>query len=272
MLGVLSFASGHILRANVKQVFSRDALVRIEFLGGHAPAPQHKPPLHFLNLANTFPPLVEAYDAALIQRTGLDVAIAWHLMPHGYDESRFVAQMTAIEHLLYMFQKNTETTYLPKPLFHKEVVPPLLRSLTDQVNALTVDAAVKEQAIAGMTNSVRGLNRRSLRANLLRMLSAYGVPLDGLSEWIGNLIEVRNNIVHHGIHNPGGEDIELSQHVAAAEEMIRRIVFALLGFQGRYTTWFGRVKDRDFRPQVPPSPAGTTSVGVSPASTGKTGA
>lgn len=248
MLGVLSFASGHILRANVREVFSGETLVRIEFRGGHEPASQHKPPLHFLNLANTFPQLAKAYDATLIERTGLDVAIAWHLMPHGYDEARFVAQMTAIEHLLFVFQKTTETTYLHKTLFKKQVVPPLQKKLVELVNALAVNEATKEEATAGIANGIRGANRRSLRTNLLLMLAAYDVPLDGLSDWIGGMIEVRNNIVHRGIHNPGGEDIELNEHVAAAEELIRRIVFALLGFRGQYTTWFGRIEDRDFCP------------------------
>ena len=245
MLGVLSFASGSILRANVMEVYCGDTLVWVDFAGGRSPAPQHKPPLHFLDLANTFPPLAKAYDAALIERTGLDVAIEWHLMPHAYDEARFVAQMTAVEHLVSVFQRGTEATYLPSGLYAEQVKPFLAQTLADRITASTIDQDVKDRAIEGMTRKLGDFHGLPLQDKLVRMLAAYRVPLDGLTEWIGNLIRVRNNIVHRGLHDPRGKDIELAEHVAAAEELVRRIVFALLGFQGRYQTWFGRVGDRE---------------------------
>lgn len=248
ILDIVSFADGHFMRPTVRQAFRDTKLTRVEFLGSRHGASPHKPPLHCLDFTNSLPPLIQAYDASLIERTGLSVAIEWHLMPHVYDEARFVSQMTAIEHLIHVFAEHSpDSTYIDKSVFNKTVAPALVGTLEQQVGSLGLGEVARKDALEGMTQSLKQINRRSLRSNLARMLCDYCVPLDGLSELIGPLITTRNNIVHRGLHERGDDGTALSQRVAEAEEFLRRIVLALLGFQGRYTTWLDKVEDRDFR-------------------------
>lgn len=172
-------------------------------------------------------------------------------MPHVYNEARFVSQMTAIEHLIHVFAAHSpDSTYIDKSQFNKTVVPALIGTLEQQIGNLGMGEVSQKDSLEGMTQSLKQINRGNLRSNLARMLRDYHVPLDGLSELIGPLITTRNNIVHRGLHERGDDGTALSQRVAEAEELLRRIVLALLGFQGRYTTWLDKVEDRDFRPKT----------------------
>ena len=226
ILDVVSFADGHFMRATVRQVFKHEKLVRIDFFGSRQDPPR-QPPLHYLDFTNSLPPLIRHIDQALIDRTGLDVAIEWHLMPHVYDEARFVSQMTAIEHLIHVFSEHSpNSTYIPKHAFHGNVTAALTRTLKEQIAELGLDRATQKEAIENMVQGLKGINRRSLRSNLTRMLREYGVPVDGFSELIGSLIKKRNNIVHSGLHQRDDDGIAIGQRVAEVEELLRRIVFA----------------------------------------------
>jgi hypothetical protein len=270
ILEVVSFADGHFMRATVRQVFQDKTLARIDFFGSRRGSAPHKPPLHCLHFAGTLPSLIQAYDDALIKRTGLDVAIEWHLMPHIYNEARFVSQMTAIEHLIHVFaDRFPDSTYIDKKTFKQTVAPALVRTLERQIGRLcgrdgwwhrvlrlllgrrdgtdSNPSGTTQEAVEGMSQGLRQINRRSLRSNLTRMLAEYDVPLEGLNESIGPLITTRNNIVHRGLHGHDDEGTSLGQRLTEAEELLRRIVLALLGFDGRYTTWLTRIEDRDFR-------------------------
>lgn len=249
ILDVVSFADGHFLRPSVRQVFGDEELARVDFLGAGQGASPRQPPLHCLDFANSVPPLIHAYTPDLIERTGIDVAIEWHLMPHLYNEARFVSQMTAIEHLIHVFsEQSPDSTFIDKATFNKEVAPAVIKTLDCELAKLSLGGIDAADARQGMKQSLKGINRRSLRSNLDRMMRAYAVPLDGLDDVIKPLIDMRNDIVHRGLSREGNGDSVLGQRVAEAEELLKRVILALLGFEGRYTSWVNEVGDREFNP------------------------
>lgn len=246
-LDVVSFADGHFMRPAVRQVFRDRQPARVDFLGAGQGSRPHQPPLHYLDFANSLPPLIRAYTQDLIDRTGIGVAIEWHLMPHLYNEARFVSQMTAIEHLIHVFsERSPSSTYIDKSTFNTIVAPAMIRTLSQELARLPLDNTKRSAVQRDMTQSLKGTNRRSLRSNLNRMISAYSVPLDELETLIRSLIDMRNDIVHRGVPREADDDPNLTQRVAEAEELVKRIILALLGFQGRYRSWLNDVGDRQF--------------------------
>lgn len=252
ILDVVSFADGHFMRPAVRQVFSGDKFVKADFLGTNQGTPPYKPPLHWLNFSESLPPLIRAYTQDLVDRTGLNVAIEWHLMPHIYNEARFLAQMTAIEHLVDVFSKHSpDSTYIDRKIFNSTVAPAIVSALRQLLDGPSLGSEVSSDAKEGMVKSLKGINRRSLRSNLERMMRDYKVSLDGLEDLIKPLIDVRNDIIHRGLSCPENGTPILGQRVAEAEELVRRIILALLGFQGRYTSWLDRIEDREFKIPTP---------------------
>jgi len=248
VLDVVSFADGHFMRPTVRQVFADEKLVCIDYFGRRQGSSPYKPPLPCLNFTNSLPPLIQAYTPELVKRTGLSVAIEWHLMPHLYNEARFVSQMTAIEHLIYVFsEQSPDATYIDKRCFNVTIAPIVIEALKQELNKLSLPEDQALDALKGMSQSLKGINRRSLRSNLDRMIRLYRVPIEGLQDSIKPLIDTRNAIVHRGLSSRDDDSAALGQRVAEAEELLRRIIFALLLFRGRYTSWLNKVEDREFQ-------------------------
>jgi len=251
VLDALSFADGHFLRTSVKRICREDTLTRIEFYGAQRTSSPYKPPLYFLDYNRSIPQLLQSYTPSLIERTGLDVALEWHLMPHTYNEQRYLAQMTAIEHLVHVYSDHTPaSTYLPKAVFKKQVRPALKTTLEEQLKSLTLPSEVLQVAHEGISQGLGNANRRSLQSNLLRMLADYRVPPTDLVDLVPKLIEVRNEIVHQGLHPGPKESDSLLHYLAAAEELLTRVALSLLGYVGPYRTWFRRIEDCEWPPVV----------------------
>lgn len=216
------------------------------FHGKQPVAPPYQDPLHPTNLRATVPPIAHAYDQSLIDRTGLGIALQWHLMHSTYNEIRYLSQMTAIEHLIEAFrtQHKPATTYLEKRDFKNTVRPALERALMDVLATLELDERAEAEIAESMLANLGNINRRTLRSNLRTMLDAYAVPLDGLETEVDQLISIRNDIVHRGMAGTPGDDLRLADHLAAAQELFRRIFLSLVGYTGTYTSYLGSIHDR----------------------------
>ncbi|UYV11761.1 MAG: hypothetical protein NCW75_10675 [Phycisphaera sp.] len=205
-----------------------------------------------MNLRATVPPIARTYGQSLIDRTGLGIALQWHLMHSTYNEIRYLSQMTAIEHLIEAFRKQHKpaTTYLEKRDFRNTVRPALERALLDALATLELDEQAKAGIAESMLANLGNINRRTLRSNLRTMLDTYGVPLDGLGTEVDQLISIRNDIVHRGMAGTPGDDLRLADHLAAAQELFRRIFLSLVGYTGTYTSYLGSIHDRGLQGPV----------------------
>jgi len=270
---MLSFSDGRFISTNIRQTFQNGELRQISLYGRRSVTRPYKPPFSYLNLVPVLGLAVSRYTKKLIDKTGMDVALEWHLMPHHYNEARFLAQMTALEHLVHVFSKlHSSSSIFPKTpnLFKQKIKPGIEAKLDDLQRELgslekLPDGFDLATAITAAKTKLDELNRQSLRTNLFAMLAKYRVPLDGLEDFIQkknkkqdktvpDLISIRNDIVHSGLHKFEDNEGALGQCVAAAEELLRRIFFSFLEYEGNYKTYFKTVEDRTFRRC---SPAGT---------------
>jgi hypothetical protein len=252
ILDVISFATGRYLRVSIEEVFHGRNLYRATLLGKR-PSPQpYKPPFNHLGLQDTLPVLLNGYTQQKIEDTGIDVAIEWHLMGHQYNEVRLLHQMTALEHLVSKFSEHnkSESAVLPQPMFKtlrrqmEESLPGLLQAI-DPTGSVDHAAACK-----ALFAALGNINRHSLRKKIDAMIVAYGVPLAGVDEEFNMLPDIRNSVVHTGLHQSRRSlDKPLGHYVAAAEEVVRRVILAILGFSGQYTSWFPDHHTTDFRPR-----------------------
>lgn len=96
-----------------------------------------------------------------------------------------------------------------------------------------------EGAPFGMRTKTGELNRRSLREKLEALLTSRGIVSADLPEnWLKNVIDARNLIVHTGVApERADEDDRLFREVVQAREVVTRVILAEIGFEGQYRSW-----------------------------------
>jgi hypothetical protein len=246
---LLSFATGRFLKTSILRVYRGGTLSNLTLYRRFSDARPYKPPFSYLHLRPIIELGVNRYTTELISKTGMDVALEWHLMPHTYNEDRYLGQMTALEHLVHVFREQRPSNrVLPKAKFRNIVRPALQKKLDELVPKLCDDPKEIEHVtniMAELKAKIGNLNMQTLQSSLQSMLMEYRVPLDGLVEFIPDLIEARNKIVHKGLHERSTDQKSLSTYLSAAEELLTRVFLSLLDYEGDYQTYFGTV---DFRP------------------------
>lgn len=247
---LLSFANGRFLRTNVLKVFQGRELSNIILFRIFSKARPYKPPFSYLHLQPLIEIAVKGYTNDLIRKTGMDVALEWHLMPHTYNEDRYLGQMTALEHLVHVFREQKSSNRALQKAKFRNIVRPALEEKLDELLPQLCDGPQEiehfENVIKELKAKIGNLNMQTLLSSLQSMLAEYRVPMDGLNEFIPDLIKVRNEIVHRGLHVPSSEQDSLNEYVSAAEELLRRIFLSLLDYDGTYQTYFEVVQDRPF--------------------------
>lgn len=248
---LLSFATGYFLKTNILKIYRGNNLSHLIAYRRFSDSRPYKPPFSYLHLRPIIELGIRQYTEELISETGMEVALEWHLMPHTYNEDRYIGQMTALEHLVNIFREQKPSNrVLEKAKFRKIVRPALEERLDELVPKLCDDPQENDRitsAISELKARIGNLNIQSLQSSLQSMLSEYRVPLDGLTAFIPELIDVRNKIIHQGLHKQSAEQDSLSMYVAAAEELLRRIFLSLLDYEGFYETYFETVDSKEFR-------------------------
>jgi len=255
---LLSFANGRFLKTSILRIYRGGTLSRLTLYRRVSDSRPYKPPFSYLNLRPIIELGINRYTTGLISMTGMDVALEWHLMPHTYNEDRYLGQMTALEHLVHVFREQRPSNrVLPKPKFRSIVRPAIEERLDELVPKLCDDPQEKEHITGIMTElkaKIGNLNMQTLQSSLQSMLIEYRVPLNGLAEFIPSLIEVRNRIVHKGLHEQSNDQKSLSTYLSAAEELLRRIFLSLLDYEGSYESYFETVDSKPFKRLPPRTP------------------
>jgi hypothetical protein len=250
ILNILSFANGRFLRANILKVYQGEKLTDIVLYRHFSNNRPYKPPFSYLHLQPIIEIGIMSYTKELISRTGMNVALEWHLMPHTYNEDRYLAQMTALEHLVHVFRENRQSNRALQKSKFRNIVRPALQEKLDELLPQLYDDFHENDYFINIIEEFKGkignLNMQTLQSSLNSMLAEYRVPLDGLMEFIPDLIKVRNKIVHRGLHSASNEQRSLGTYLSAAEELLRRIFLSLLDFDGSYQTYFKTVEFRRF--------------------------
>jgi hypothetical protein len=252
VLDLISLADGHFMRWSIRRILLDGELHSVLFRG---PMPSLNPkfPLcSFLNLEPIVKLAVERYTEALVERTGLDVAIEWFLMHPRYSEAEFLTSMTALEHLIHVFvENNPQGGFLRKDIFRREVRQPLedlIGSIFQNFDyvSLGLNKAQVEDAQAAISAKLGGLNQRTLQTNLFNFLDHYSIPISDLKDEVGALIKLRNGIVHKGYRAEDELPHPLTYYVAVIRELLVRGFMSLLSYKGDYQSYLRETEWKKF--------------------------
>lgn len=199
---------------------------------------------HHLNLSPLLSLLKEHYTQDLIDRTGLDMAILLMMMHASYTEGRLWSQLIAMSHLLEVFKdkvlgkkKARNLRVMDKTRFRNAVRPRILRVLKEVAEEGVIDeGSVEYETFEG---KIKELNQPTLYTLFLAFVDHYRVPLSDLDENdIRSLVvHCRNDLAHRGLPTSveGNKD-RLYLLEDLAEELLNRVVMAMLGYKGQYVS------------------------------------
>ena len=232
VLDMLSFAEGELIRWSVRQIETKEAIVVIDCEGPKGSGPAWDGAFHYLNLQPVLDLAVNRYTEELRDQTGLAVALEWFVHHPRYSELQLIAAMTALEHLVSVFeQKNGSPKILKPELFAKllETVRPAWRKTLEEEFKLPHDLTARMDA------KLDPLNEGNFRDKLKAMLDAYTVPLADLEiQRINDAVAARNRVIHVGLYRNKEDEANLQQHVAVLRELLKRICLTLLQYEGQY--------------------------------------
>lgn len=258
LLEVFSIGEGRRIRWGLKNTYFGSELMHVRLVSlGKADKP-FQPMFPYLNLRPVLEFALNNYTRELRDTLGIQYAVAWFLMAHAYTEVRYVAGMTAIEHLVSKYIE----AHVPKGrrgILSKAVAQPVRRALREtldkSIGSLKGKGVLRhedeQRARPLLEDAVNNVNKKPLRVQLRDMLAFYGVPLDGLDEHLDRMVRARNDIVHRGFHESGEGDDRLRFLEDVLRELLKRIFLQILGYRGRYDTWFRQHAYVEFQPGKP---------------------
>jgi len=246
---MLSLAQGRLIRWAVRQIETEDRVLQIEFIGPRHSGPPQWPVFHHLNLGPVLELAINRYTAELCEATSMPIAVEWFVHHPQYIELSLTSAVTALEHLV-----SVETHGTRDP---KLVDPPLFRTLRAQMEQILTDASRnfpedRREPFEILKRKLGNLNSSTLRDKIDRYVAHHHVPLTGIdSEAVHAAIGARNDIVHRGQYDSSETEVKLLQHVILLRELVVRVFFSLLHFEGGYSTYLGGYKMTSFPPPEP---------------------
>jgi hypothetical protein len=247
VLDLLSFAEGRLIRWTVRQLVLDKRIIETEFLGPTRTGNPRRGFYHWLDLQPVLELAAGRYTPELKKETGIDVALEWSLMNPRYVELDLIACFTALEHLSDVYQKKKKKTSPPGRAYFNSVIEPKLTAQLEELLESAPDAEAVS-AIEKARGKLRDLTRATLQDSITGMLNGYSVPWNDLQEFLPELIQNRNGIVHQ---NVAREELQakLQQHVTIVRELLTRVFLTLLGYRGKYYSYLtGRGEFRSFPP------------------------
>jgi hypothetical protein len=200
---------------------------------------------HFLNQD----PFIEALADRYFQQGPLPdilwTALGWMQTGTTFDEIRFLTAMTALETITEGALSDGIATIIPKEKFK-----PLRVRLEDVIKA---EADLTDQSRQIFLGKVAGLNKGSFNEKINALFDHYEISRSDFGgRVIGELIRLRNDIVHRGTIP---DDVDVWPNIILVRELITRIILTEVGFKGRYCCYIGGQHDRDFPEKVEASTA-----------------
>jgi hypothetical protein len=230
-LNILSLGQGKWLQWSARHIMAGGELLasRIRPREIRVAALAHL--FHHLNLRPILELAVQSYLQDPTAKTGIDVALSWMLAPAAYVEGTFLNQLIALEHLISCFEHNIRGL-IPRTTFKKVVQPRLQQTIEELVES--------EQLTRNHGNiiasRIKGLNHPIFYDKIWQLIDYYRVPVADLeTELRFAIVQCRNDLVHRGLLERIGEDSDrILRSGDIAEEFLKRVAMAILGYQGQY--------------------------------------
>ena len=224
---VLGFARGAPLPVPISEFYEGDTLEVTfhETSGGYAPL---MPLLPHLNLRPIVEAAVNNIAAVDTRRDTFEMAVGWLLVPTTFEEVRFLAGMTALESLASRLLEKSQTCILGSSASNK---------LAKRVRALVNEQDFDDSTKAAIKDKIPELNRRSFVQKIRALLEQQKVARTSINDAeLARLVCLRNLIVHQGAA-PENEDLWPS--ILIIREILVRLVFSMLQFDGTYWCYIG---------------------------------
>lgn len=246
MRRVMSFAAGVKLSDPALEFrFGNDIEINIQSRNiQHHPG---WPVIHMMDRQPIFDAAARSYFNPPYAVENLWMALEWIVMPATFNEARVVNAMTALENLVSANTRDVAYLLDEKPFDNlrkalKKTIDGFLRD-----NQLDSDGSNLGDELCGKLQELR---RRSLRRKLDVLLERWSVPTDDIGKKkIRSALEARNNIVHEGrYYVDGTSQVSLYEHIGVVRELVSRVVFRAIGFEGRYVSHLGGYHQAIFPP------------------------
>lgn len=175
-------------------------------------------------------------------------ALSWFLLSGVYTAQHLIQTMTALENLVDVGLTDEEKLVLT-PAEAGSFIKVFRKLVKD-----TFGGKALSQTRDQLYKRSCEFERRTFMCKLTTLLEKLEVPIHDIGEArIKLAIDARNAVVHAGVYEDGDEGkADLWDHVMVIRELVIRIVFRSLGYEGHYTTHLGGWRDAVFPP--PPSP------------------
>ena len=232
---VLGFARGAPLPVLLSEFYEGDT-VEVTFHETGEGYPSMRPLLPHQNLGPIVEAAVSNIEAVDKHRDAFELAVGWLLVPTTFEEVRFLVGMTALESLAWQLLKKSQMRILgssKSDKFAKRV-----RALIEEQKDF--DDSTKE----AIKDKIPELNRRSFIQNIRSLLKQQQVARTLVDDAeLARLVKLRNTIVHKG---SAREDKSLLPSILIIREIVVRLVFSMLQFDGTYQCYIGGSHRRRF--------------------------
>ena len=257
ILRMVSLGAGRMVSWSARETYLGGTLHHLELRGRRHSGPPFDPLFDHLELGRALQLAARHYSRELASRTGLDVAVDWYVMPHSYSEARFMASMTALEHLVSK-HATAAGAVLPWKVYRvaRSAMESALKSqemrqeLADALRAHGVSddkvESTVSSALAQLEANLGKPNGRSFRDSIVRLLSDYSVRHDDITPAVAALVKVRNDIAHRGLRQDGEDQVPFRRVVSALRELLRRLFVSILEYEGEYTSHLDGPERRNF--------------------------
>jgi len=248
---VMSFAACAMLGAPIREYYFNDSVL-VETYSKAGQQRSETPVFHFLDMQPIFECAVQSYFEPAVKVNNLNFAIQWFVMRGDYRESNLITSMTVLENLIDSNLTDDDTKILPDKVFEK-----LRKKLSGVVKELVIewsdDQEQQKAFIKDLNDRFSDLKRRSLMEKVSLLAKRWGVDLgDVPEEFIKEAKRARDQVVHRG-HYQRKTDAsrDLHDHVVVVRELVVRFILTVLGFEGRYLSYFGGYRIKAFQRILP---------------------
>ncbi len=231
----LSFArSGHVALPVIE--FRHGSKCEVEFYQAGPSSRAELSPISHLNYQPIVSAAIENFDSVEEIRDAFETTIGWLLVPSTHDEVRFLTAMTALESLA--------TSMLGKEFEHIAPTPSFKKLASAVREAIDTFSALDSAKLAAIKAKVPELNRPSFFSRITTLLELWQISRELISDdALKSLVALRNKIVHEGAPP---EDHDVWEAILLIREVMTRLVFAMLHFEGHYDCFVGGHRMRSF--------------------------
>jgi hypothetical protein len=232
-----SFGAGKNLKGPTLEYANGTEWV-LEVLAQSEGGDTHQPIIHFLNQEAFIRAAVAAWFKPVFKVEQLMFALEWYVMAAGYTEMRLVQAMTVLENLCHANLTSRQSHFLSPARFKR-----LSTAMRAAVPVVQDDPEL-EALLTALPGKMADLNRRPLKDKVRLLMKQWNVPVADLNlEALDRAVNVRNEIVHRGHYRAdeprSSAGSGLWPHVQFVREIIARIVFAMIAYDGQRIGWIG---------------------------------